>query len=510
MATINVSPPGTPTLRQAINGAAAGDIILLADGLYNSVGSLAKQTSVTPLVQTSDYTVKGSSETGTVIKDTRIFQTNVDGLFAPETVSDLTLDYTALGAADGGALLRATSGAYLVSRVTFRGAHRGWDGNGNLYMSLTSFSAAAPITVDLTLDDVTVAVTGQLGFNPVTGTGGSAFLHSWNNNGNVQILNSTFDEAGFLSSFNILAFPGFVQTGLVTISGNTFTRSLNTAVVREQEGNRLANIAATLTGNTFDNGSYLDLYDVSQPITLTSNTFSTIANGFGIRITGPTVGVAPSLTGVNDFTGRGLPLKYVDANANKSVSLIGNVTVVSRSYTRLTAGGQGNDNITLASGFLDWVNGDDGNDSINSGDLSDYLSGGGGDDTLIGGSANDILVGGLGADVLTGGTGNDSYAYNSVLESGNSVATRDIITDFAGAGAVGGDVINVRAIDANPNVPGSQSFTFIGTASFTDVGQLRYFQSGGNTFVEANAASQPLMSIQVNGLQAFVAADFSL
>ncbi|WP_323205233.1 calcium-binding protein [Synechococcus sp. BA-132 BA5] len=295
--------------------------------------------------------------------------------------------------------------------------------------------------MDLTLDDVMVAVTGQFGFDPVTGSGGSAFLHSWNNNGNVQILNSTFDEAGFLGSFNILAFPGFVQTGLVTISGNTFTRSLNTAVVREQ-GNLLANIAATLTGNTFEKGSYLDLYGVLQSITLTSNTFATISDGFGIRITGPTVTPAPVLAGTNVFTGPGLPLKYVDSSNNKFVSLVGSVTVNGTSFNKLTAGGQGNDVITLADGFADWVNGDNGNDTINGGNLNDYLIGGDGDDNilglagsdtleggfgndnlrggtgndiLIGGEGNDILLGGLGNDTLTGGNGRDSYVFDALL-----------------------------------------------------------------------------------------------
>ena len=84
----------------------------------------------------------------------------------------------------------------------------------------------------------------------MTGTGGSAFLHSWNNSGNVQILDSTFDEAGFLSSFNILNFPGSVAAGSVLISGNTFTRTDNQSVVRPT-GNLLGNVTATLAGDTY-------------------------------------------------------------------------------------------------------------------------------------------------------------------------------------------------------------------------------------------------------------------
>ncbi|MCP9834757.1 MULTISPECIES: calcium-binding protein [unclassified Cyanobium] len=655
MATINDTPLGTPTLRQAINAAAAGDILLLEDGTYASVRSLAKQTSVSGVVRASGYAVIGTSEAGTIIKDTRIYQRNVDGSNnGPGTVANLTLEYTAGGLSDGGALLSATSaGAFLIRDVTFSGTHTGWNGNGNLYMSLTSFSATAPITADLTLEDVTVTLNGQSGFDPLTGSGGSAFLHSWNNNGKVQILDSTFDEAGFLSSFNITNFAGSVASGSVQISGNTFTRSANQAVVRPT-GNRLGNVEATLVGNKFENGSYLDLYDVNKLITLTSNTFSTVADGFGLRINGPTVGVLPVLSGTNVFSGPGLALKYVDPGVNKFVSLVGTSTVNGASFTKLTAGGQGNDTLTLAAGFADWVSGDDGNDSISTGDLNDVLLGGAGNDTLTGGTGddtvrggagndtlnytvgsdgvdvmdggddfdtlvltsgtgnqtltvgfdglaitsveggaiasiesisanlgtgtndrliysstanvvvnlatgtasgfssiagiesanggtgddsltggsnnnrlngglggndtldgaggNDSLFGGLGVDVLTGGLGNDIFFYDSVADSGTTAATRDVITDFAGAGLVGGDRIDLSAIDANTVLNGNQRFSFIGTAAFSAAGQLRYFQDGTNTIVEGNTtdASIAEFTIQVNGLQNFNAADFVL
>ncbi len=433
MAIINV-PTGIPTLREAIDAAAAGDTILLADGTYASVQTLAKRTSVPGVVPASGYAVTGTSEPGTIIRDTRIYQENIDGPYGPGTVANLTLEYTSGGLSDGTALLRATAGAFLVRDVTFRGTHRGWDGNGNLYMSLTSFSPSLPITASLTLDDVTVTIKGQAGFNPVTGAGGSAFLHSWNNSGNVQILDSTFDEAGFLSSFNILNFPFSTAAGTVLISGNTFTRSENQTVVRPT-GNLLGNVAATLTGNTFEKGSYLDLYDVSKLITLTANNFATIADGFGLRVNGPTVGVLPVLAGTNVFTGPGLPLKYVDSNNNKFISLAGNVTVNGTSFTKITAGGQGNDTINLAAGFTDWVNGDDGNDSINGGDLNDYLMGGSGADTLTGGTGNDQLYAGIGNDVLIGDAGNDILSGDSGSDILNGGLGNDTL--------IGGDGIDI-------------------------------------------------------------------
>lgn len=503
MATI-INPSGSPTLRDAINAAAAGDTILLADGTYASVRSLAKQTSVLGVVPASGYAVIGTSEAGTIVRDTRIFQRNTDGPNGPGTVANLTLDYTAGGLADGNALLRATSGAFEVRDVTFRGTHTGWNGNGNLYMSLTSFLATSPITTDLTLDDVTVTIKGQVGFNPLTGAGGSAFLHSWNNSGSLLIRDSLFDEAGFLSSFNILNFTGSVAVGSVQISGNTFTRSENQTVVRPT-GNILANVAATLSGNTFENGSYLDLYDVSKLITLTANTFSTIADGFGLRVNGPTVGVLPVLAGTNVFSGPGLALKYVDPGNNKSISLTGTSTVNGNSFTKLTAGGQGNDTLTLAAGFTDWVSGDDGNDSISTGDLADVLLGGAGNDTLTGGTGNDTVRGGAGNDTINYTV--DSHGVDSV--DGGADTDTLVLTSGAGDQILnvtfngssitafeGGTLTNVESVTANlgagagdvllyESTPGGVTVNLaLGTASgFTSIVGIENVRSNGGADV---------------------------
>lgn len=518
MATININSFGIPTLREAINAAAAGDTILLADGTYASVRSLAKQTSVPGVVQASGYAVIGTSEAGTIVRDTRIFQRNTDGPNGPGTVANLTLDYTAGGLSDGNALLRATSGAFVVRDVTFQGTHTGWNGNGNLYMSLTTFSATAPITTDLTLDDVTVTIKGQGGFNSLTGAGGSAFLHSWNNSGSLLIRDSLFDEAGFLSSFNILNFTGSVAVGSVLISGNTFTRSENQNV--RSQGNLLGNVAASLTGNTFENGSYLDLYDVSKLITLTSNTFSTIADGFGLRINGPTVGVLPVLSGINVFSGPGLALKYVDAGNNKSISLTGTSTVNGASFTKLTAGGQGNDTLALAAGFTDWASGDDGNDVISTGDQADVLLGGGGNDTLTGGTGNDTVRGGAGIDTINytvdsdgvdavdGGADTDVL----VLTSGTGNQTLTVVFDGVSlTGFEGGSVMNVESVTANlgagaadvllyESTPGGVTVNLaLGTASgFTSIAGIENVRSNGGADVLIGGSNNNRLNGQGN------------
>ena len=402
MANTDVST--STTLRSAIQTAGSSDTITLKgtvptsplDPSGYSVLTLAKRSSFAPkATRFSGYTVQGTSSTlasSALVINTRIYQQNVDGAYAPGSVKDLTLSYTAGGEADGGALLSVTSAAsrsISLENVLITGVHKGWNGNGNLYMSLRSFNAAAPLNTLLALTGVTVNLTGQNNlFNGTTG--GSAFLHSWNNNGPVTLSNCTFDEAGFASSLNLLTF-GTTAAGSYTINSSTFKRTFNQTV--RAEGNRLGSVVASLTGNTFQDGSYLDLYGNVGSVTLNSNIFATIAGGYGIRVNDPVVGT-PTLSGTNVFTGGGLALKYVKSGAGL-YSITAGVTINSSSFDRMTAGGQSDDTITMAAGN-NWISGD------------------------------------LGKDTLTGGTGNDAFVFATTLSSTTNV---DTITDFKATGA---------------------------------------------------------------------------
>ena len=389
-----------------------------------SVTTLAKTPSniSQPAVPFSGYTIQSSApivsppargaSTATALtrefSNTRIYQQNIDGPYSPGLVKDVELIYSS----GTDALLSATTGDFALRNVRFTGTHSGWAGNGNKYLSLTSFNAAAPLNVPLSLTNVSVTLQGQgNSFNGTTG--GSAFLHSWNNNGPVTITKSSFDERGFASTFNFLGTDAS-PSGSYTIFDNNFVRSSNQTV--RPEGNRLQNVTATVSTNTFSQGSYLDLYGNISAITLTSNTFSTITNGFGIRVTSPTTGT-PTLTGTNIFTGPGLPLKYVNAAANTSYTLTGSVTVDGKAFNTLIAGGQGADTISGTTN-ADWINGDDGADSI---------SGLAGNDSILGGAGNDTINGGLGVDTLTGGAGADAFVYDSTSDG------QDVITDFTPA-----------------------------------------------------------------------------
>lgn len=110
------------------------------------------------------------------------------------------------------------------------------------------------------------------------------------------------------------------------------------------------------------------------------------------------------------------------------------------------------------------------------------ISGHSGDDRIVGSAAADVIIGGNGADLLTGGAGNDRFVYNSYFESRTGIRA-DHITDFAT-----GDLIDLRNVDADLNTDGVQAFSFVGSAAFTDVGQLRVATVGGQTALLGNVA----------------------
>ena len=131
---------------------------------------------------------------------------------------------------------------------------------------------------------------------------------------------------------------------------------------------------------------------------------------------------------------------------------------------------------------------------------NDTLWGNNGVNVLRGMAGNDTLKGFGGADSLTGDAGADLFVWGSASHTGVTAATADVITDFNRGQ---GDHIDLSGIDANLVASGNQAFTFIGTAAFSGApGQLRYFQSGSNTFIEMQtgtwADSEGM--IRLNGL----------
>ena len=140
---------------------------------------------------------------------------------------------------------------------------------------------------------------------------------------------------------------------------------------------------------------------------------------------------------------------------------------------------------------------------------NDTIAGGFGNDVIYGDGANgygglvtggnDVINGGPGSDVIYGDWavadtfGNDTFIYMSTGDGG------DTIVDFA---ALGGDLIDVSAIDANTALIGDQAFGFAGTAPtnysiwFSDNGTdtTLYFDNNGHA-----AADMTIVLLGVNG-----------
>ena len=142
--------------------------------------------------------------------------------------------------------------------------------------------------------------------------------------------------------------------------------------------------------------------------------------------------------------------------------------------------------------------------------LNNQIRGNDGSNVLDGGAGNDKIYGLAGADTLTGGSGADHFLFDDGETGGLTTATCDRITDFSHAE---NDKIDLSAIDANSLVAGDQGFAFIGTGAFSGTaGELRYEESGGNTFVygDTNGDGIADFMIKVDGSHAFTGADIGL
>ncbi len=86
----------------------------------------------------------------------------------------------------------------------------------------------------------------------------------------------------------------------------------------------------------------------------------------------------------------------------------------------------------------------DGRFDVTGGAGADSIRGGAGADVLRGGDGADTLAGGPGGDALNGGAGDDVFLIARPGATNDSPASAfDTITDFQGAGAIGGDLIDL-------------------------------------------------------------------
>lgn len=159
---------------------------------------------------------------------------------------------------------------------------------------------------------------------------------------------------------------------------------------------------------------------------------------------------------------------------------------------------------------------------IDGGAGNDQLAGGNGSDALVGGDGADVLAGNAGADTLTGGTGADTFSFrisaSFFAPVDSTLPGLDVVTDFEGAGAAGGDVIALAestsrrmvfegALAAMPAMGASVGF---GGNGFTEV---FYAADGGDTVLFADSNDDGVLdagdfAVRFTGQHAFIAADF--
>jgi hypothetical protein len=128
-------------------------------------------------------------------------------------------------------------------------------------------------------------------------------------------------------------------------------------------------------------------------------------------------------------------------------------------------GNEGNDTLDasgagLVSGFIPFLNGNEGDDLIlggpntefmDGGAGNDTLRGGAGDDTILGGSGNDLIEGGVGNDSLSGGAGSDTYVFAGLFFLPES----DVIIEASGN--VDNDWLDFSGLAGPVNVDLSQA-----------------------------------------------------
>jgi Ca2+-binding RTX toxin-like protein len=453
-------------IRSAISAAASGDTILLDAGSFNITSLTSPNAAGVAPATFAPFASKALSFVGagktltSVGGNARIYVGQLDssgGVPLDLNLSSFRLQYAlasgyilqygdyifnSLGVDPGGNLYYgATNGIVGVSLsdLSFNGSHAG-AGSGSSYLqAIAGYTSAGSGRLDLNLDRLDVALTGQAGFNG--NTGGGSFLYAQGDG--ITLRRSSFDEAGYRSAFTI------VDSSNVSISGNTFRRSANRTV--RSSGEIIQNSSGTIAGNKFLDGAYLDLRNFYQDkLILANNSFdlSGVSNPtaqfggsdpFAILVRNASAlsgDLALTFSGVNSFT-NGLAIKNL---TSATATLAGTFQFKSQSGStaagvsafNLVVGGTGSDRNLKGTPSSDWISLDAGDDRIDAGL---------GFDSVLGGIGNDTLDGGGGRDTLVGGSGADRFVFDSYL---SAATNSDTITDYSAAS--GDRIVLDRAI----------------------------------------------------------------
>lgn len=380
MTTIRIGTTQFPSIAAALRAATADSVVLLGSGPF-SPGTLAGSTA--PRV-----TVRGSGATNaTILKNTRVFSRSSDGGPPPTgfTVQDLRFDYDpgsqgyilspSTGSLPYNPLAPTATGLSLIN-LSFTGSHRGTIGANGTYLDLSG-------SKNSTLNGVSVSLSGQVGYDPLTGTGGGYFLF-FEGGDNLQVLNSRFNEAGYSSTLIVLFTANAQILNNQFIGGGINKQSSN----NNPRGERFYNAGGLFNGNTLSAGAFFDFQFISADpgnvwtdykknnstadgtfglrTSVRNNSFDILGGSQGIliRSDAPAQVVQTMLTISGNTFNNGVAIRSRLTTPHDLLFAANTVNGVA--FDQLRVGGEGNDQLNLAAtaGLKRWISGGGGNDQL--------------------------------------------------------------------------------------------------------------------------------------------------
>ena len=332
--------------------------------------------------------------------------------------------------------------------------------------------------------------------------------------GNTTVVNNDFITVAAIAAGSLIYAP----------ADNSLTDRSFTFSVRDNGGTAnggqdtdgspntmTLDMSATNFGDTVNAGTGTH----TQVVTLGGSNFSIIDNGSstGDRLRLDTAaGGATVLTDLDFFrTDNNLEASWTSGGVSKVVTALDQyVAAAAFEFFHFDEGGTyAGYVLSNADYILDQdVTGGATNDILAGTAAGQTMDGGAGADLVFGNGGDDTLIGGTGLDLLVGGLGSNTYEWNATSESGNTIATADVVVGFDAD-----DILDVNGIDANSGSGGNQNFTFGGNDATVDANEIAWFESGGNTIIhlDTNGAVGAEMMFVLTGVGlGLTSGDFNL